>query len=155
MNREKKKAAVLARQSRIGAIERKLALRELADAQSERSRMHALAERSEALADNRASRMSVKNASDLSSLIRFSGALHGVSDDARKMSDVAQSEADRSAQTLGRLDNRLKTLNTRRRDAERAVERKQAQRALSQAAPPGQIGTRIASSGAEKKEPQR
>ncbi|XUU60732.1 hypothetical protein ACRAQ6_00230 [Erythrobacter sp. HA6-11] len=155
MSCEKKKAALLARQSRIGAIERKLALRELAEAQGERSRMHALAERSQALADNRAARLSAKNASDLSSLVRFSGALHGVCDDARKMSDVAQSEADRSAQTLARLDNRLKTLDTRRRDAERAVERKQAQRALSQAAPSRHVGTRIASSGAEKKEPLR
>ncbi len=155
MSREKKKAAVLARQSRIGEIERKLALRDLAEAQGERARMQALAERSQSLADNRSARMVAKDASSLSALIRFSGALHDVSSDARKMREAAESEADRNATALARLDHRLKTLDMRRRDAERAAERKKNQHQQGQSAPARSLGMRIASISGEKKEPQQ
>lgn len=125
MQADKRRLALLNRQCRIKAIERKLAVRSLSEALAEQARMQDIARRSRDMASNRKAQLNAAAGDELRQLITFSATMRALSRDADRASGTAENQAQIARQDITRIDSTLERLAEKTRTTHRRVETRQ------------------------------
>jgi hypothetical protein len=123
LTREQRRERLVRWQAQLAEVERRSAMRDLADALGEAARSAALAERSRALADGAAMSEGATLAAALTQRAAFAGALTKLAGDADASRADAQAQVAWQAGVLGRAQDRAQRLSERAEAAARAIAR--------------------------------